>query len=57
MTLAVGDDAPDFSLKDRTGAKVSLASLRGKRVVVYFYPQDDTPGCTTQACSFRDAAL
>lgn len=53
--LKVGDQAPDFALPDEHGAVVKLSDYRGKRVVVYFYPKDDTPGCTTQACSFRDA--
>jgi peroxiredoxin Q/BCP len=52
--LKVGDPAPDFELPSDTGAKVKLSALRGQRVVVYFYPKDDTPGCTTQACGFRD---
>jgi peroxiredoxin Q/BCP len=46
--------APDFSLLDETGASRKLSDLRGKDVVLYFYPKDDTPGCTTEACSFRD---
>lgn len=50
-----GVAAPDFSLTSDTGDTVSLASLRGKPVVLYFYPRDDTPGCTTQACGIRDA--
>jgi peroxiredoxin Q/BCP len=53
--LAAGDTAPDFTLTDQTGAPVSLASLRGQKVVVYFYPAAMTPGCTTQACDFRDS--
>jgi len=53
--LNVGDLAPDFALPDEHGNVVKLSNYRGKRVVVYFYPKDDTPGCTTQACSFRDA--
>ncbi len=52
--LNVGDRAPDFDLPDQTGKTHSLASLKGKQVVVYFYPKDDTPGCTVEACSFRD---
>ena len=52
--LSVGDAAPDFRLPDSTGAEVSLADFRGKHVVVYFYPAASTPGCTTQACDFRD---
>ncbi|MFT3841000.1 MAG: thioredoxin-dependent thiol peroxidase [Myxococcaceae bacterium] len=52
--LNVGDRAPAFDLPDQTGNKISLASLKGKQVVLYFYPKDDTPGCTVEACSFRD---
>jgi peroxiredoxin Q/BCP len=50
-----GKPAPSFELTSDSGETVSLASLRGKPVVVYFYPKDDTPGCTTQACGIRDA--
>jgi peroxiredoxin Q/BCP len=52
--LEVGQPAPDFTLADQDGKPVSLSSFRGKKVVVYFYPKDDTPGCTKEACSFRD---
>ncbi len=52
--LQIGDPAPAFSLPDDTGHIVNSSELRGKKVVVYFYPKDDTPGCTTEACSFRD---
>jgi peroxiredoxin Q/BCP len=52
--LAAGDPAPDFTLPDDTGTPVSLSDYRGGRVVVYFYPAAGTPGCTTQACDFRD---
>ena len=52
--LKIGQPAPDFTLLDDTGASVSLSSFRGKKVVVYFYPKDDTPGCTKEACAFRD---
>jgi thioredoxin-dependent peroxiredoxin len=55
VRLAPGDAAPDFSLPDSDGNEVSLSSLRGRRVVVYFYPAAMTPGCTTQACDFRDS--
>jgi peroxiredoxin Q/BCP len=53
--LERGDDAPDFSLEDANGKTWALADLRGRKVIVYFYPADDTPGCTAQACDFRDA--
>jgi peroxiredoxin Q/BCP len=53
--LAEGDMAPDFTLPESGGGTRSLHDLRGKNVVLYFYPKDDTPGCTTQACGFRDA--
>lgn len=52
--LQVGDTAPDFMLSDGNGGTVSLSGLRGKKVVLYFYPKDMTPGCTQQACDFRD---
>ncbi|MFD1720060.1 thioredoxin-dependent thiol peroxidase [Amnibacterium endophyticum] len=52
--LAAGDAAPDFTLPDSSGKDVSLADLRGQDVVLYFYPAAMTPGCTTQACDFRD---
>lgn len=52
--LAVGDQAPDFETVTDQGTKFKLSELRGKRVILYFYPKDDTPGCTTQACGFRD---
>lgn len=52
--LKEGDDAPDFTVKDQNGDDVKLSALRGQRVVLYFYPKDDTPGCTKQACSLRD---
>ena len=50
-----GDPAPDFTLESDAGEQVSLSGLRGKPVVLYFYPKDDTPGCTAQACGIRDA--
>ena len=53
--LREGDPAPDFTLTSDRGEAVTLSSLRGKPVVLYFYPKDDTPGCTTQACGIRDA--
>ena len=53
--LKIGDKAPDFSLKTESGSTVSLKSLKGTQVVLYFYPKDDTPGCTKEACGFRDS--
>ena len=55
MALKAGDAAPDFALEDQNGKTVKLSDLRGKKVVLYFYPRADTPGCTTQACSLRDS--
>jgi peroxiredoxin Q/BCP len=52
--INVGDQAPDFETVDDQNNRVKLSDLRGKRVVLYFYPKDDTPGCTRQACGFRD---
>ncbi|RDI72757.1 thioredoxin-dependent thiol peroxidase [Halopelagius longus] len=52
--LSVGDEAPDFELQDQDGETVSLSDYRGDYVVVYFYPRANTPGCTTEACGFRD---
>ena len=52
--LTEGDDAPDFSVKNQNGDEVKLSDFRGKKVVLYFYPKDDTPGCTKEACSLRD---
>lgn len=53
--LREGSKAPDFTARDQNGNKVKLSNLKGQRVVLYFYPKDDTPGCTKEACSFRDA--
>ena len=53
--LQVSDKAPDFTLPDQDGKTVSLKSLKGKQLVLYFYPKDDTPGCTKEACGFRDS--
>ena len=50
-----GNKAPDFTARNQDGEKVSLSDLKGQRVVLYFYPKDDTPGCTKEACSFRDS--
>jgi peroxiredoxin Q/BCP len=55
LSLKQGNKAPDFSVLDNTGARVSLKDFKGKPVVLYFYPKDDTPGCTKEACAFRDA--
>ncbi len=54
MALTVGTKAPDFKTKDQDGKEVTLLSLKGKKVVLYFYPRDMTPGCTAEACSLRD---
>jgi peroxiredoxin Q/BCP len=54
-SLTVGMQAPEFSLPSTLGRRVSLAEFRGKRVILYFYPKDDTPGCTMEACGFRDS--
>lgn len=53
--LDAGDAAPDFTLPASTGEDITLSSFRGQTVILYFYPRDNTPGCTTQACDFRDA--
>ena len=53
--LEVGQKAPEFTLKDKDGNEVSLSDFRGKKVVVYFYPKDNTPGCTRQACAFGES--
>jgi peroxiredoxin Q/BCP len=52
--VSTGDDAPDFTLSDQDGNEVALSGLAGRKVLVYFYPKADTPGCTTQACGLRD---
>ena len=52
--IQIGKTAPDFALPDENGKLVKLSGFRGKRVILYFYPKDDTPGCTAQACGFRD---
>ncbi len=53
--LKEGDKAPDFTSKNQDGKEIKLSDYAGKKVVIYFYPKDDTPGCTKEACSFRDA--
>jgi peroxiredoxin Q/BCP len=55
LRLKVGDPAPDFTAPTQTGEEVTLSALRGRWVVLYFYPRDNTPGCTVEACGFRDA--
>ncbi len=54
MPISAGNPAPDFTLPDENGVTRKLSDYRGKPVVLYFYPKDDTPGCTTEACNFRD---
>lgn len=54
LELKEGDKAPDFTIPDQNGQNVSLHDLKGKKVALYFYPKDDTPGCTAQACNLRD---
>ena len=54
MKLNVGETAPDFSLPGSSGQTINLNSLKGQKVVIFFYPKDDTPGCTIEACEFRD---
>ncbi|TAK79081.1 MAG: thioredoxin-dependent thiol peroxidase [Gammaproteobacteria bacterium] len=54
MSLAIGDQAPDFTLLNEQAEPITLSKLRGKKIVLYFYPKDDTPGCTKEACDFRD---
>lgn len=52
--INIGDNAPDFTVKDQNGDELKLSDFRGQKVALYFYPKDDTPGCTKEACSFRD---
>ncbi|PWJ54501.1 peroxiredoxin Q/BCP [Dyadobacter jejuensis] len=54
MSLEIGNKAPEFTGKDQNGQEVKLSSFKGKKVVLYFYPKDNTPGCTAQACNLRD---
>lgn len=54
MELQVGDPAPEFSARDQEGKEVKLSDFKGEKVILYFYPKDDTPGCTAQACNLRD---
>lgn len=54
VTLTEGDNAPDFKSIDQDGKEVKLADFKGKNLILYFYPKDDTPGCTKEACNFRD---
>ena len=54
MALKVGDKAPEFNLKDSSDKDVTLKDFKGKRIILYFYPKDNTPGCTKEACNFRD---
>jgi peroxiredoxin Q/BCP len=55
MSLSIGDKAPDFNSKDQNGNPIKLADFHGKKLVLYFYPKDDTSGCTAQACNLRDS--
>ncbi len=54
MKLSIGDKAPDFTANDQDGKKITLSSYQGKKVILYFYPKDQTPGCTQEACNLRD---
>ena len=54
ITLKEGDKAPSFKLEDSSGKKVELSDFKGRKIILYFYPKDDTPGCTKEACNFRD---
>ncbi|HCH44084.1 MAG TPA: peroxiredoxin, partial [Algoriphagus sp.] len=54
MSLEVGQKAPDFEAKIETGETIKLSDFKGKKVILYFYPKDNTPGCTAQACNLRD---
>jgi peroxiredoxin Q/BCP len=54
MALQIGDAAPDFAARDQNGGEIKLSEYKGKKVILYFYPKDNTPGCTAQACNLRD---
>ena len=54
MALKIGDKAPDFTLKDSSNKDISLSDFKGKKVILYFYPKDNTPGCTKEACNFKE---
>ena len=54
MNLKIGDAAPDFEVNDQSGNPVKLSNLKGKKIVLYFYPRDNTPGCTAESCNLRD---
>jgi thioredoxin-dependent peroxiredoxin len=54
LSILIGTKAPTFTARDQNGHSISLDELKGKKVIIYFYPKDDTPGCTAEACSFRD---
>ena len=54
MKLKIGDKAPDLNINDQSGKPVSLADYKGKKIVLYFYPKDNTPGCTAESCNLRD---
>lgn len=54
MSLNIGDQAPDFKTKDQDGKTIKLSDFKGKKIVLYFYPKDNTPGCTAQSCNLRD---
>ena len=57
MTIEIGKQAPDFTLQANNGETIKLSSLKGTNIVLYFYPKDMTPGCTTEACDFRDQVV
>ena len=57
MRLKVGDPAPEFTLRDQHGNKLSLSDFKGKKVILYFYPKDMTPGCTRESCDFQESLV